>query len=54
MSTYITGDCHGNFEKLISFSNKMELTEKDNLIVLGDMGLCWRRDMKDIMKFACF
>jgi len=51
MGTYIIGDRHGNFEELILFSIKMNLTEKDNLIVLGDMGLCWRKDMQDATKF---
>ena len=52
MGTYIIGDRHGNFEKLVSFSIMMKLTEKDNLIVLGDMGLCWRKDKKDLINFT--
>ena len=52
MGTYIIGDRHGNFEKLVSFSIMMKLTEKDNLIVLGDMGLCWRKDKKDLISFT--
>lgn len=51
MGTYITGDCHGSFEKLILFTKKMNLTENDNILVLGDMGLCWRKDGEDLKKF---
>lgn len=29
----------------------MDLKETDNIIVLGDMGLCWRRDREDLKKF---
>lgn len=47
MGTYITGDCHQQFDKLFFFAEKMNLTEKDNIIVLGDMGLCWRHDKQD-------
>lgn len=44
---YITGDTHGDFKR---FSKKrmkqtgMELTEKDYIIVCGDLGLCWEKD----------
>lgn len=47
MGTFITGDCHQNFDKIFFFAEKMKLTIEDNIIVLGDMGLCWRHDKKD-------
>ncbi len=43
---YITGDTHGSFER---FSKKkmirknMCLTDKDYIIVCGDLGLCWAK-----------
>lgn len=51
MGTYVIGDRHGNFEELILFAIRLHLTEDDNLIVLGDMGLCWRKDRQDLDKF---
>ena len=47
MATYITGDCHQRFDKIYNFIYKMNLTENDNIIVLGDMGLFWRYDKQD-------
>lgn len=41
----------GDFEKILTFANRMELTENDYVIVLGDMGLLWRYDKKDCDPF---
>lgn len=49
---FITGDCHGRFDKLINFATRMELTTEDIIIVLGDMGLLWRNDKKDFNQFV--
>lgn len=44
---YLTGDCHGDFSR---FSRKQrmrlpfEITEKDYVILCGDMGLLWAHD----------
>jgi hypothetical protein len=44
---YVTGDTHGDFAR---FSKKkmrikgMDLTDKDYMIVCGDLGLCWAKD----------
>lgn len=48
----LSGTATGGFEELILFSIKLNLTEKDNLIILGDMGLCWRKDKQDLEKFV--
>lgn len=45
--TFITGDKHGDLTEILNFIKKMELNENDNIIVLGDMGLLWRKDKKD-------
>lgn len=46
--TFITGDKHGDLTKIIDFIQRFELNENDNIIVLGDMGICWRKDKKDL------
>ena len=47
MAVFVTGDCHGKFDKIEFFAKRMKLTEKDYVIVLGDMGLFWRKDRED-------
>lgn len=47
MATFITGDKHGDLTEILNFIKKMKLSENDNIIVLGDMGLLWRKDKKD-------
>lgn len=47
MAIYVTGDCHGMFDKIYFFADRMKLTEQDYVIVLGDMGLFWRHDKQD-------
>lgn len=44
---FISGDTHGNFEKIYNFARKMKLSIDDSIIILGDMGLCWRKNMQD-------
>lgn len=40
---YITGDCHGNFERFNSsiFPEQNEMTKKDYVIICGDFGGVW-------------
>lgn len=54
MGVYVTGDCHGDFRKLVHFIDKMKLGANDNIIVLGDMGLYWRYDKRDAQDFIDF
>lgn len=51
MAIFVTGDCHGDFIKILSFADKMQLTENDYVIVLGDMGLFWHYDKKCTNEF---
>lgn len=44
---YITGDTHGNFDRITYFQNKMQLSENDVLIILGDVGLNYYKNQKD-------
>ena len=47
MAIFVRGDVHGNFCELTDFIERFNLTEKDTIIVLGDMALYWRKDGKD-------
>ena len=44
---FITGDIHGNPEKIIRFSEKMELTPEDIIIILGDVGCNYYKGKRD-------
>lgn len=44
---YITGDTHGNFDRITYFQNKMQLSENDVLIILGDVGLNYYKNKRD-------
>lgn len=44
---FVTGDCHGNFNRVIQFIQKFDLGEGDNIIVCGDMGLYWLKSQAD-------
>lgn len=54
MAVYVTGDKHQKFDPILFFADQMELTEKDYVIVLGDMGLFWRNDKRDADEFIEF
>lgn len=36
--TYFTGDIHGNPSKIRAFCKRKELTAKDTIVILGDVG----------------
>ena len=44
---YLTGDTHGDFERYLEFTNKMNPTDNDVMIVLGDAGLNYYGDDRD-------
>ena len=46
-STYITGDCHGDFSRFNTFCNVFEPKKQDIMICLGDMGLNYYLNNKD-------
>ena len=35
---YLTGDTHGDFDRIIHFCEKMQTTRADVMIILGDAG----------------
>ena len=43
---YITGDCHGNFERFepYIFPEQAEMTKDDYVIICGDFGGVWELD----------
>ena len=44
---YLTGDIHGNPTQVELFCSKMQLTEKDTIIILGDVGLNYYGGKRD-------
>ena len=48
MATFLKGDIHGNLFEIIDFINRFDLGKSDNIIILGDCGIAWRKDKKDL------
>ena len=48
MATFLKGDIHGNLFEIIDFINRFNLGKNDNIIILGDCGIAWRKDTKDL------
>lgn len=46
---YITGDTHGNFNRIKYFCEKFETTKDDILCILGDAGINYYLNKKDYM-----
>ena len=38
---YVTGDCHGEVRKFMSFPEEKNMDRNDHMIVCGDLGLVW-------------
>lgn len=47
---YITGDTHGDFSRYLAFADKIQPTEQDVMIVLGDAGLNYYAGEKDAVR----
>ena len=50
MATFLKGDIHGNLFEIIDFINRFNLGKNDNIIILGDCGIAWRKDKKDLIQ----
>ena len=50
MSTYITGDTHGDFSRFSPFCSRFHTSFEDTMIVLGDAGLNYGADMRDYIR----
>lgn len=44
---YITGDTHGNFDRVEAFCDRFHTRKSDTLIILGDVGLNFYGDERD-------
>ena len=47
---YITGDTHGNFQRIKEFCKKQQTTTNDYLIILGDAGINYFGDQDNKLK----
>lgn len=47
---YITGDTHGEFDRIILFCNKAQTTKDDIIIILGDAGINFWGSFRDNTK----
>lgn len=45
---YLTGDTHGDMNRVINFANKINASENDIFIILGDVGLNYYGNYRDI------
>lgn len=46
----LTGDTHGEMDRLLDFAEEMELTQEDALVILGDAGINYFCDERDNYK----
>lgn len=44
---YITGDTHGDMNRIVRFFERMETSQEDIMIILGDVGLNYYGDSRD-------
>ncbi len=51
---YYTGDIHGSAVEITTFCARLEPTEKDTIIILGDVGANYYGDMRDSILKAQF
>jgi len=47
---YLTGDTHGEFERIADFCREYRTTASDVLVILGDAGVNYHGGIKDIIK----
>ena len=45
---YITGDTHGDFRRVAAFCDTVNSTPEDTLIILGDAGINYYEDYRDV------
>lgn len=44
---YITGDTHGQFQRIEQFCEKIKPCKEDTMIILGDAGFNYYRNWRD-------
>ena len=47
MRVFITGDTHGNFQRIIDFCEKQETSKDDLMVILGDAGINYYLSKRD-------
>ena len=47
---YLTGDTHGRFERIGAFCDRIQTDRDDILIILGDAGVNFHADSRDILR----
>ena len=47
---FITGDCHGDFDKIERFIDENDTNQDDILIILGDVKLNYFENSKDVKR----
>lgn len=47
---YLTGDTHGEFDRIAGFCRKNRTSERDVLVILGDAGVNYHGGIRDILK----
>ena len=52
-AVYLTGDVHGRFDRVISFCLDNGVTAGDALVILGDAGLNYYGDGRDVLNKLC-
>ena len=54
MAYYITGDCHGDFDSILSFFQSHPTNSEDVMILLGDAGFNYYLNKKDLREKELF
>ena len=47
---YVTGDCHGDFSKIVRFCMTHKTTQSDIVVIMGDAGINFYNDIRDYFK----
>ena len=50
---YLTGDMHGNFDRIIKFCKLVNTSKEDIMIILGDAGVNYYMDSRDVFWKQC-
>lgn len=55
MRWFITGDTHGDLDRIYNWINRMNFNNFDtNIFIAGDAGICWRKDKRDLKQTIQF
>lgn len=52
MGVYVTGDTHGNCQRIIEYAREHCLDAHDTIIVAGDFGCVWDGSVKEALTSA--